>query len=197
MVKFSEWITEAFHMVKSQLGPWMVVTLVFMLISVLASFTIIGIFVIAGIMMFGLHAVALKQLRGGEVNVGGMTSTFRLFAPGLAYWGIWLLVATVSILLLFIPLIFIAPLWVFVPHLILDKQMGVIEAMKESARVVKQDYWMFFLFNLVIGFLASIGTYICYVGMLATLPFMFCALAVAYRDCFQIEGAYSFMPAKD
>jgi hypothetical protein len=35
-------------------------------------------------------------------------------------------------LLFGLPMLFIMPLWIFVPHLIIDRKMGLIEAMKAS-----------------------------------------------------------------
>jgi hypothetical protein len=51
---------------------------------------------------------------------------------------------------------------------------------------------MFTLFAIVVSLIASAGSYACYVGLLATYPLMFTMTAVAYRDCFGVEGALSF-----
>jgi hypothetical protein len=191
MVKLGDWISEGFNMLKDQFWAWIAVSLVFCLLS-LTIYTCVGFFIVMGVMMFGPHAVALAQLRGGRVEIGGLFSAFSLILPALGFMGIVFLISIPCLILLGLPMLFIAPLWTFVPHLVVDRRMGLIEAMRESSRMVKQDYWMFFLMNLILGFIAGAGTYVCYVGILASLPLYFTILAVAYRDCFQIQGAYSF-----
>lgn len=193
MVKLGDWMSEGFNMLKEQFWAWVAVTLVFFLVVMIAGATCVGYFLIAGVMMFGMHAVALRQLKGGPVEVGDLFADFgRLLLPGLGFIGIILLVAIPSMFLFGLPMLFIMPLWLFVPHLILEKKMGVIEAMKASQQVVLKDYWWFVLGSFVISFVGNLGTYICYVGLLATMPIMFTSLAVAYRDCFGVEGACSF-----
>ncbi|MHC4778438.1 MAG: hypothetical protein ACYTFG_07690 [Planctomycetota bacterium] len=191
MVKLGDWMSEGFNMLKEQFWAWVLVMLVFFCLSLLV-YTCIGFILVLGVMMFGPHAVALNQLRGRPVQVGDLFSTFNLILPALGFICIILLLAVPSMLLLMIPMFFIAPMFFFVPHLIVDQKMGVIEAMKKSWSVVKQDYWWFLLANLVIGFVSSLGSYACYVGILATMPLFFTIQAVAYRDCFGVSGARSF-----
>lgn len=191
MVKLGDWLSEGINMLREQMGAWVLVALVFILLS-LSIYTCIGFFLLAGVLFFGPHAVALRQLRGGRVEIGDMFSTFSLILPGLGFIGLMILLFIPSMLLFGLPMLFIAPLLMFVPHLVTDRRMGLIEAVKASAAVVRQDYWWFFLANLVIGFIAGVGTYLCYVGILLSLPLYYTMLAVAYRDCFGIEDALSF-----
>jgi hypothetical protein len=191
MVKLGDWLSEGFNLLKDQFWAWVVVMLVFFLLSLLI-YTCVGYFLIIGVIWFGPHAVALKQIRGGRVEVGDMFSTFGLILPALGFTLILLLISIPSMILFMLPLLFIMPLWIFVPHLVVDKQMGLIEAMKASQQVVLKDYWWFVITSFVVGFVSSLGSYLCYVGILASMPLYFTTLAVAYRDCFGIEGAYSF-----
>jgi uncharacterized membrane protein len=191
MVKLGDWISEGFNMLKEQFWAWIVVMLVYFVVSMLI-FTCVGYFVIIGVLIFGPHAVALRQLRGERVEVGDLFAPFSLILPALGFTAIMLLITLPSLLLAGLPLIFIMPLFMFVPHLVTDRGMGVIDAMKASYGVVKQDYWWFLLTNIVVGFIANIGSYACSIGVIATLPLLYTILAVAYRDCFDVEDAVSF-----
>jgi hypothetical protein len=64
--------------------------------------------------------------------------------------------------------------------------------MKESYAVTSRSLLMFTIFVLVTYLIASAGTYVCYIGMIITWPLLFTISAVAYRDCFGLEGALSF-----
>jgi uncharacterized paraquat-inducible protein A len=70
--------------------------------------------------------------------------------------------------------------------------MGVFEAMRASRDLTQRKLLMFVLFAFLVQLIVSAGTYACYVGLLATWPLMFTITAVAYRDCFGVEGARSF-----
>ncbi len=192
MVKLGDWISEGVNMIKDQLWSWVLVMLLYFIIYIVAYSTCFGMFLVPGILMFGTDIIALKQIRGGRVEIGDMFSGFGLILPALGFACIIFLIAIPSMLFLGLPLLFIIPLWMFVPHLIIDRKMGLIDAMKASQNVVMQDYWWFLLMNFVIRFLAGMGAYACYVGLLVTYPLISTALAAAYRDCFGCEGAYSF-----
>jgi hypothetical protein len=156
----------------------------FALIVVLLPLTV---FLIAG-----AYRAAFKQLRGGKVE-------FRdLFSARDCYWrllGATLLHAvlvSIGAMLCFIPAFIVAGLLFFTAPLIVERDLGVFEAMRVSRDVTQRNLLMFTLFAFVVQFLASVGSYACYLGLLVTWPLMFTITAVAYRDCFGVEGARSF-----
>lgn len=192
MVKLGDWLSEGVNMIKDQFWSWVLVMLVYFLIYIIAYFTCFGMILVPGILMFGTDLIALKQIRGGKVEVGDLFGAFGLILPALGFACIIFLIAIPSMILFGLPLLFVLPLWMFVPHLVVDRKMGLIDAMKASQSMVARDYWWFLLTFFVIRFIAGLGTYACYVGLLATYPLISTALAAAYRDCFGCEGAYSF-----
>lgn len=193
-MRIGDWISEGVNMIKDQVWAWALVTFLFFLVSTLGVMTCLGIFLLPGLLFFGPHIVAMKQLRGGRVEAGDLFSGFGLLLPGLGYWAILSLLALPSMLLFGLPLFFLMPLWFFVPHLVADRGLPLLEAMKQSQRAVLAPgrYWWFVLFQFVLSFLANLGTYACYVGLLFTFPLLFTTAAVAYRDIFGMEGACSF-----
>lgn len=147
------------------------------------------------LMMGGAYRAAFKQLRGGRVE-------FRdLFSARDCYWR--LLGATllhgalifIGAMLCVIPAFIVGGLLFFTMPLIVERNMGVFEAMRASRDLVQRKLLMFVLFALLVQLIASAGSYVCYVGLLATWPLMFTITAVAYRDCFGVEGAQSFAQA--
>ena len=147
------------------------------------------------LLMGGAYRAAFKQLRGGRVE-------FRdLFSARDCYWRllgavfIQSLLVSVGMMLCVIPGFIVAGLLFFTMPLIVERNLGVFEAMRASREVTQPNLLMFTLFAFVVQFLASAGSYACYVGLLATIPLMFTIAAVAYRDCFGVAGARSFLPA--
>ena len=143
----------------------------------------------------GLYRAGFKQLHGGRISVGD------LFSGGpyvLRVLGAVLLIGIltfIGIVLCIIPGIIIGGMLFFTIPLIVEGNLGVIDALKTSFETTKKDWLMFTLFAIVLSFLASAGTYACGVGLLATFPLLFLTHAVAYRDCIGIAGARSYAPS--
>jgi hypothetical protein len=142
----------------------------------------------------GLYRAAFKQLRGGQVEVGD------LFSGGdkaLSVLGATLLIALLTMigaLLCIIPAYIVMGLFFFTIPLIVERGLGATDAMRTSYELTKQNILLFTLFAFVVGLIAQIGAYACYIGLLATFPLQFTITAVAYRDLFGLEGARSFLP---
>jgi zinc ribbon protein len=159
----------------------------FALILVLLPLTVL--------MMGGAYRAAFKQLRGGRVE-------FRdLFSARDCYWrllGATLIHSVLSFLgalVCVIPAFIVMGMLFFTLPLIVERDLGVFEAMRASKDLTQRKLLMFILFAFVVQLIASAGSYACYVGLLATWPLMFTITAVAYRDCFGLSGAQSFLPA--
>lgn len=61
-------------------------------------------------------------------------------------------------------------------------QMSPLESFKRGLDLVKDQFWMAVLFGFVITIIGQAGAMLCYVGLLATLPFAGIAIALSYRD---------------
>jgi uncharacterized membrane protein len=140
----------------------------------------------------GLHQMALKQLRGGRLEIRD------LFSGGKFYFQIFIATLLIGIATLIGTMLCILPGFLvggclfFTIPLIIDRKLGPVEAMTTSYELVKQNIWMFTLFAFVVQLIVQAGSYACQVGMLATIPLLFTITAVAYRDTFGVEGAKYF-----
>ncbi len=151
---------------------------------------------LSALLTAGMHKAALKQIRGGQVEFKDL---FSARDRSLHVLGAVLLQGVLVALggvLCVIPGLLVAGLLFFTVPLIIDRKLGVIEAMKASAEMIKPNLVMFTLFALVVLLIAGVGEIACLVGVLATLPLMFTMTAVAYRDCFGVEGAALLPPAE-
>lgn len=91
------------------------------------------------------------------------------------------LCVVLGLLLLVIPGIMLALRWMFVQYLVIDKKLGVIAAMKESARITKGHRWQLLVFLLAIAGLNILGVLALVVGLLVSVPVTTFALVHAYR----------------
>lgn len=168
----------------------------------LSAFLIFGSFFLLALVMLplsalltgGMHRAALKQLRGGQVEFSDLFSARDQYLPLLGAMLLTGLLVAIGSMLCVIPGFIVAGLLFFTFPLIIDRKLGVIEAMKASSEMAKPNLLMFTLFAFVVQLIASAGTYACYIGLLATLPLMFTMTAAAYRDCFGLEGATALPP---
>ena len=142
----------------------------------------------------GMHLSAMKQLRGGTIEVRDLFSGSSYFLPILGATLLIALFAMIGYLLCVLPAFVVIAATFFTVPLIIDRRLGVVEAMKTSYELTKKNIWMFTLFAFVLYFLSSAGSYACYIGILVTYPLLFTVTAVAYRDLFGLEGARYFRP---
>jgi len=90
------------------------------------------------------------------------------------------------------PAIFVILIWqlwistrtMFVLPLIAHRRMGVSAAWRTSWRETKTSFWELLALNLAAQFIAGIGAYFMYVGMLFTVPFAMTLLTAVYLQRF-------------
>jgi uncharacterized membrane protein len=143
----------------------------------------------------GMHRSALKQLRGGKVEIRDLFSGGSSYFSILLYSILGAILTMIGMMLCIVPGFLVGGALFFSAPLIVERRLGPVEAMKTSYELTKKNIWMFTLFAFVVSLIAQAGSYACYVGLLATIPLMFTISAVSYRDLFGVEGAQSFKPA--
>jgi hypothetical protein len=224
-VQWGPWIGEGWHMFAEQWGVWVVHMLVFflaMLAPVVPIYLVIfgvavaardnpqaanviilplmlvlmlAVFLLAAFLTGGAYRTALKQLRGEPISLGDLFSGADCFGRLFAGMLLVTLLSFVGTLLCFFPAFIVAGLVFFTFPLIVDRGMGPLEAVQASVDVTRGDWLMFTCFAFVVQLIAGVGAFACYVGLLASYPLLFTISAVAYRDCFNVQGARRFGPA--
>lgn len=136
---------------------------------------------IAGPVAYGTVFAYLKAARGDKLEIKDMFAAFR------NYWNAVLanllvgVIVAIGTVLLIVPGIIFACKLAFVPYLVVDRKMGVIEAVKESWCMTNGHAWQVFL----IGLLAipiSIAGLICFgVGIVIAMMWVSLAFASLYH----------------
>ena len=88
----------------------------------------------------------------------------------------------VGIVLLIIPGIIVALMLMFTPYIVVDRNFGPIQAIKESKRITDGSKWQLLVFAIALFGLNLLGAIAILVGLLVTIPVSMIAIAHAYRQ---------------
>jgi hypothetical protein len=173
------WIGEGWALVKADLGSYLVISLLFALLS--------GVPLISGALIAGFHIFTMKKLMGRNAEIGDLFKGFNYFVPTLVAALLIGLFTFAGTLLCIIPGLVVAAIFKFTYLFIVDKRMDFWPAMQASHDVVKNDYFGFTMF-LILAFLVNVlGFLCCIVGMFVTIPLTFAAITVAYKEIVGFE----------
>jgi len=168
--------TDAWEVFSKNLVPFIVATLLLMIIS------FFSLFLLYGVMAGGLFLMIKKAFEGGTPEIGEVFSGFSHFGSlfvGFLFSG---LVIFVGALLCGIGALFTAPLVVFLFPLIVNG-FTVGESISKSWEGYKKNFVGWLVVALVTGFLSSAGNFVA-IGWLFTMPFAFCVIYAAYLQAF-------------
>jgi len=132
----------------------------------------------------GYFIVADKIAKGESYEFGDFFKGFDHFLQLMIAGVLIQVFAGVGILLLIIPGIYLAVAYSMVVPLIVLGKLEFWPAMEVSRKVISRNWWMFFLFGIVTGILASLGIIALIIGILITLPLYYTMAYAAYEDIF-------------
>lgn len=188
-VKFGEWIQQGWELYKSNIGVWIVASLLALVISA-ASLGIL-----AGPMMAGLVWMALAMVEQKELKpqVGDVFRGFDYFLQSFLFclvWGVIVMAASLLLNLIICVGAFIAIALslavqtglMFGLFLIVDQKIQFWPASMQSFALVKPNFFPLLGLYLVASIISSLGAIACGIGVIVTMPLLYCILAVAYRN---------------
>ncbi len=142
-------------------------------------------------MSYGFSFAYLKAARGDTLDVKDMFEVFH------NYWNAVLanllvgVIGIIGFVLLIVPGIILACKLVFTPYLVVDRKMGVIEAVKESWRMTNGHAWKVFLIGLL-SIPIGIAGLICFgVGIIIAIMWITLAFASLYHAVSNAEAEKS------
>jgi uncharacterized membrane protein len=175
-VRAGHWVAEGWRLVQQDLGTFILLALVLMVLS--AAIPV----VLQGPLLAGFYIFSMKKLTGRRTEFADMFKGFNFFVPALVASLIIGLFAFVGFLACIIPGLVVAAMYSFTFLFIVDKRMDFWPAMQASHAVVKQDYVGFTLFVLLLALIGLLGFLCCFVGLFVTVPVTYAAIAVAYKE---------------
>lgn len=87
-----------------------------------------------------------------------------------------------------LPMVYLAIAFTFAMPLIVDLELGVMDSLKVSIKVVNMHWFTIFAVMLVGGIVALLGAIACCLGIFLTLPIFYAALCHAYEDIFGLPA---------
>jgi uncharacterized membrane protein len=170
------WIGAGWDMVKADMGNYVLIGLVFLALNTLVPV------ILQGPLMAGFHIYCIKRLLGRQTEFADLFKGFNFFVPTLVAFVVIMLFTSAASLLCVIPGLVVAAMYKFTYLFIVDKRMDFWPAMQASHAVVRNDYFGFTMFLLLMILVNLLGVLCCVVGVLVTIPLSFAAITVAYNE---------------
>ena len=132
------------------------------------------------ILSLGMLKIAITLARGGKPQWEDLYMQYPKFLNYLIASILYGLMVVIGLVLLVIPGIYLAVKYQMYSYLIVDKNLGPIEALKESAVITKGNMWNLFLFILTSIVVVVIGVILFLVGLLVAVPIVMVAGGYVY-----------------
>lgn len=168
------WIGEGWQMVKADMGTYVLLALVFIALNAMVPL------IIQGPLLAGFQIFCMKKLLGRRAEFADLFKGFNFFVPALVAFLVISLFTFAGSLLCIIPGLVVAAMYKFTYLFIVDKRMDFWPAMQASHAVVKNDYFGFTMFLIVMALVNLLGVICCVVGVLVTMPLTFAEIGRAH-----------------
>jgi len=136
------------------------------------------------VVSMGWTMILIKTVRGQKTQVSDLfayTSRFLPFALGTFLVS---LMTGVGLILFIFPGIYLMMKYMFVPYLILDKNMGVKESLKASGQMTQGIKWQLFAMYIAVLALNILGLIAFVVGIIVTSFVTSLAYILLYEDLY-------------
>ena len=133
------------------------------------------------IISMGMTLILLRVYDKVDTDYTDLIEPIHLFWKYLVMTVLVLVVVLFGLVLFVIPGIIAGLALSFSTYLIIDRNLGPVEAMKESMRITHGHRWNLFIFGLSIFFLNILGALFFGIGLLITIPISALATVHVYR----------------
>lgn len=137
-------------------------------------------FVLNMIVAMGWIYIMIRLIRGQETKLNDLFAKASVFFKYLFGTILYGLIVIVGLILLIVPGIIWGIKFMFTPYLIVDKEVGPMEALKMSSRMTNGLKWELFGLMIVIGIINLLGLLALGIGLLITVPVTSLAYVSAY-----------------
>ncbi len=132
------------------------------------------------IMTLGITRIGLKVYAGEKFDVSEMFESYNLFLKYFLASILYILAVLAGLVLLIVPGIILMIRMGLYTYLIVDKQMGPVEALKESMRLTKGNAFNLFLFWFLLLGVLLLGVLALIVGVIVAIHVTVLAYVFAY-----------------
>jgi uncharacterized membrane protein len=146
---------------------------------------------LAPALLIGNFLVSAKLLQHQTPEFQDFFLGFHFFLPLLVVALLTTVFITLGLVLLILPGVYLAVGYLFAADLVVDRRLDFWQAMELSRRKVHLSWFAFLALLLVLLLINLGGALLLGLGLLVTVPFTFCTLAVTYADVFGLYSDYS------
>jgi len=186
-LNLGSWISRGWDMITADMGPFLLLGLIYIAIIAVASGTVIGELLVIGPLQVGFFIIIFGKMRGNPINIGDIAKGFNFFVAAVLSNILIGVFSAVGFLLCIIPGIIVASLYIFTPAIIAEKNLDFWEAMEESRKLAKDHLFEMILFVIILAVINLIGFLLCGIGVIFTMPLTFAATAIGYDEMVGIE----------
>jgi uncharacterized membrane protein len=136
--------------------------------------------------------MAVRQVRGERVEIGDLFSVTDVIGNVAIGAILYSLLTGVGLILCIVPGLILLGLLIPFAFLISDRRMDAAGALNASLNTMKTDLLMATVFVFVCGIILLLtGLFTCGLGLLVTVPIVYVAEAIIYREFFPDSGDYA------
>ncbi len=140
-----------------------------------------GFWVLSIVVMIGLMKVFLALSRNEGAHFMDIFKQYGVFWKFVGVSVVYGIMSLIGFVLLIAPGVFVMIRYGFAPLLVIDKHMGIVEAIKESGRITAGHFWKLLLFWLVSCGVIALGVIALGIGILVAMPIVLFAYINVYE----------------
>lgn len=141
----------------------------------------LGLYFVNAVVGVGLVKIFLNILDGKPHSWRLLYQLYPRGLRNLAAGFLYTLMVVLGLLLFVVPGVYLALRYQFFMYEIADKNTGIIDSFKNSAKLTRGNIWNLFLFELMCIGIGLLGLLALGVGLIVAVPVIFFAFATVYR----------------
>ena len=132
----------------------------------------------------GLGLLGIRRAAGKDTPVSTLWEPYSHALPLIVMFILVAVLVVVGFLLLVLPGIYLSIAYSFAPYLIVEKNMGVWQALETSRKAITQYWWRYFGLMIVALVLIIIGAIPLLIGLIWVLPIVAIATGEVFAKTF-------------
>ena len=165
--------------------------------GVAASLTQIIVNILVYPLGIGLGLLGIRRAAGKDTPLSTLWEPYSHFVPLIVMLVLMGLLIVGGFFLLVLPGIYLAVAYSFAPYLIVEKNMGVWEALETSRKAITIFWWRYFGLLLIVALLFIVGAIPLLIGLIWVLPIMAIAIGEVFVATFETASAEGFSTDAD
>ncbi len=135
----------------------------------------------------GVFLLGVKRSVNAPMEISSIFGHFGKALKLLITAIVMQILVMIGFILLVIPGIYLAIAYCMTMILVIEKDMGVWEALETSRKAVTKRWFSMFLFMLLMGIIVSISAIPFGIGLIWTMPLFMISFAIIYRNMFGVN----------